>query len=579
MKHYYLLKLLIVPLLLLVGLPTAGRLSAQTDPATVKFSISAAEGQGATVKFTAYYTGADWSMVYINTGGTMPSGKMLTIIAQPMAGYTIDKWVVNGREMNRLDLLYNQTKYEPFVKEDLDIVVYTKKAPETPEYEVRFFAAEGSEEKVTFEATANGNPIQDGALVQEGSKVVIKALPAPGCTVLNWMASPYDLQYTSNGKESVTINSLNTNARFKVDLEGDPLPVQSTLNFAVAAGEGTLKAVDAETATRYVTGAKVNKGTSIRFTAEPKEGWEVYRWTKNNETIAPEFLETDGKEFVHVVTAQDVTVKVYFKQVGQDPLPETFVVNYSVKEGQESMGAVKLTDKATGDEIPSGQSVPEGTTLLLTVTPNKDYEPSSVKINDVELLQDMTRTQDNAYTYEIADLTGALDIVVAFNATAPQVKSYKVTFTASEGGSLKATVDGNAINSGDSVEEGKEVLFTAVPASSEWVVEKWTVNVVETQSDKATFAVTVKGDTKVQVTFKKLTPVQHVQPAAPLGAYIAGGRLVVTGLSKAAPVEMIAITGQTVRAQVTATGFGVSDLANGIYLVKVAGSVFKVIKR
>ena len=56
----------------------------------------------------------------------------------------------------------------------------------------------------------------------------------------------------------------------------------------------------------------------------------------------------------------------------------------------------------------------------------------------------------------------------------PEAPKYTITFGVGSGlGTLKAEVDGNEITTGDSVEQGKSVVFTAEPAP-DYVVEQWT---------------------------------------------------------------------------------------------------------
>ena len=81
------------------------------------------------------------------------------------------------------------------------------------------------------------------------------------------------------------------------------------------------------------------------------------------------------------------------------------------------------------------------------------------------------------------------------------VPKHTVTFSVEGGhGTLKATVDGNEINSGDSVEQGKSVVFTAEPAEG-YVLEQWTnagTAITEAGTDKTyTHSVTTNADIKV----------------------------------------------------------------------------------
>ena len=84
----------------------------------------------------------------------------------------------------------------------------------------------------------------------------------------------------------------------------------------------------------------------------------------------------------------------------------------------------------------------------------------------------------------------------------PEAPKYTITFGVGSGlGTLKAEVDGKEINSGDSVEQGKSVVFTAEPDSG-YVLEQWTntgLAITEAGTDKTyTHSVTANADIKVK---------------------------------------------------------------------------------
>ena len=85
----------------------------------------------------------------------------------------------------------------------------------------------------------------------------------------------------------------------------------------------------------------------------------------------------------------------------------------------------------------------------------------------------------------------------------PQLPKYTITFgvESGTGGTLKAQVDGNEIHTGDSVEQGKTLVFTAKPAP-DYVVEQWTKGgtvIGEAGTDTSyTYAVTADADIKVK---------------------------------------------------------------------------------
>lgn len=84
-----------------------------------------------------------------------------------------------------------------------------------------------------------------------------------------------------------------------------------------------------------------------------------------------------------------------------------------------------------------------------------------------------------------------------------ETASYKVKFTAGTNGTIAATVDGEAITSGDEVEEGKTVVFTATP-STNFEVNNWNGkskdSLVETGTNEV--SIEVGGAVEVSVSFK-----------------------------------------------------------------------------
>ena len=85
-------------------------------------------------------------------------------------------------------------------------------------------------------------------------------------------------------------------------------------------------------------------------------------------------------------------------------------------------------------------------------------------------------------------------------------QSFAVTFSAGSNGSLKATVDGVAITSGDNVVAGKVIEFTATPSSG-YVVDNWSGDsaggLTDLGNGKASIEVTEA--VKVTVSFKSST--------------------------------------------------------------------------
>lgn len=81
--------------------------------------------------------------------------------------------------------------------------------------------------------------------------------------------------------------------------------------------------------------------------------------------------------------------------------------------------------------------------------------------------------------------------------------SFKVTYNATENGSVTATVDGKDFTSGGSVEEGKTVIFTATPDAG-YKVASWS-GAVQDAAEPNRASLVVRKDAEVSVTFMAKT--------------------------------------------------------------------------
>ena len=98
----------------------------------------------------------------------------------------------------------------------------------------------------------------------------------------------------------------------------------------------------------------------------------------------------------------------------------------------------------------------------------------------------------------------------------PIQSSYKVIFHVKGGnGTLEATDDSTVISSGDDVQQGKNIVFTAKPNSG-YSVKKWKENNIIISGNKTIYSITnLSGPLDVTVKFEKIKT-QPVKPAKPL---------------------------------------------------------------
>ena len=134
----------------------------------------------------------------------------------------------------------------------------------------------------------------------------------------------------------------------------------------------------------------------------------------------------------------------------------THTVTFSVAGGTGT-----LTAKVDSRDIQSGDGVEQGKTVIFTANPAEGWEVEGWTFNG--------NAANGTSTSASLIVNESKIVTVKFKKT-----TYKVTFSVDgANGTLKATVEGSEIHSGDDVEKGKTVYFTAIPYLG-WELDIWT---------------------------------------------------------------------------------------------------------
>ena len=271
-----------------------------------------------------------------------------------------------------------------------------------------------------------------------------------------------------------------------------PAAVYYTVTLQVSGAEGgTLKAMinNKPVETGSETNIPVLSGTKITMTARPREGYNIGAWTGT--TVGT------GAATAEIVITKDssVTVKFIKKPAGGgSPNPSTpnqtqeYTVTFSVKDNTGGT----LTATANGKTLTNNEKVKAGTKVRFIATP-KTADGYAV----------------GAWTgIDAAAGTGAVELIITqdVNVTVAFVKITRygtITFGASEGGSISATVkigeNTEELQSGGTAPYGSTVTFTAVPNDG-YVFDRWE-GLTDTPSEETT-TYTVTGDRYVKAYFK-----------------------------------------------------------------------------
>jgi hypothetical protein len=197
----------------------------------------------------------------------------------------------------------------------------------------------------------------------------------------------------------------------------------------------------------------IEEGSDIIFTATPNTDYQVAEWYVNG---SPQSV-TD-EQFTYSILQENINVSVEFEEIPA----ATYTVTFNVDGGNGSLVA-----EVGGTQIYSGDDVEEGSDIVFTATPDNNYEVFDWYVNGSP--QSVTNEQ---FTY--SDLQENINVTVEFEEI--PAATYTVTFNVDGGnGSLMAEVGGTQIYSGDDVEEGSDIVFTATPDNNYEVFE-WYVN-------------------------------------------------------------------------------------------------------
>lgn len=326
--------------------------------------------------------------------------------------------------------------------------------------------------------------------------------------------------------------------------------------FSVWNDYGTLEAT--VNGVEIFSGNAVANGSTVVFTAMPDEGYMVGAWYLNSDLIS------DFTDLTLVVEdlSESINVGVEFVEI-----PEGYhLVTYSVLGGNGT-----LTATVDEDAIASGEAVEEGSDVVFTAEPTEGYRVKAWTLNG-SLVDDLTEE-----TFTVEGIDENIHVTVEFE-WIPVF--YTVTFSVVEAGgtpngTLTASVGGAAIDSGNEVLEGENVVFTATPSEG-FIVKEWKLNNVVVDGHTAlTYTVTnLMDDVDVKVEFD--IEVSAIAPSlAQLRAYPNpfSNHISITDANKVNRVIITNLIGQQVM-NVTLNGqetINTSQLNSGVYLVTFEG--------
>lgn len=511
--------------------------------------VSLGETAGATLKAT--YKGT----TDVFSGGEVESGKTLVvtaILAEPEK-YIVSHW--EDAEYNTIPSTNGKTEIEYTVTKPATLKVVLKEK-EANLCKVTVKEVKGATIKV--ETTEGGTPSAAG--VAQGTALVVKVQVTDNNQQLSKvMAGEQELTADAEGKYSFTIEKdtevtvvLTPKQKHTVTLATNPVE------------GGKLNTKDPIT-------APVLHGTKIYLYADPAEGYKFVSLSDGTNPITEIQIDGDNRYFVYTVMG-DVTLTATFQKKEEE------IQLYKVIVPEVAGATITLTDEA-GKPVPA-EGVKKNSKVFVKVeVTDNTKEVESVKANTTPL----TANEEGKYPVTVESET-TITVVLKDKVSEP-ITEYTITFSTNDdkmgtivGKSGTLLFDLKPIKSGDKVAFTKQVSFTAT-ANEGYEIEKWEVDgkIEGKYEKKTTIAIKfTEGATHTVKVYFKIKTDTSVEQAAVATVHLAAGNLVIEGFQAPQAVvynmlgEVVCTTNQTV------VDFG--NMPKGIYLVRVNGKVFKVVK-
>ena len=418
------------------------------DKVTYGFKEDSADAAAHKAKLSAAFTPNVGTATDFTSGSTPTTDGSITFTVSDLDnGYEVEGWYVDGSKQSGETGTTFTHKVTYNVGMDVQVKIVRKS------YTVDFSATNG-----TVTAQANNAPLATGNSVVGDTSVTFTAAPqsATGYTFDGW---------TVNGKTSEEQNetlTLEITKNTTVSAEYTLNTVSYAVNCGVTSENGTLTAKNG--GKTFDSSAKQPAGSTIIFTAQPKDGYQVKGWyTAADGTTAITGTTSEQNEYTITSLTDEATVYVAF-----EPIP-----TYDITISTTGLGHVTATVNGTDADITNGKlTVSRHADVVLTAVPNDNQHLTGWTLDG--------KTKGNSsLSLTLDDVTDGHTVKADFAAsqlvTLKTVCGANGTLTAQAGyGDALQTIDASS-TSGIQVAKGKKVVLTVTPGT-DYMVEKWTVN-------------------------------------------------------------------------------------------------------
>lgn len=432
----------------------------------------------------------------INSGTKITQGSKVTFTAEPEEGYIVSGWKVDGKTYKWQDKdedYLGTTLVLEDISKDENVIVSFKKS--TASYKVITSVADEdgktdtSLAKVTAINAETKEAVTDLTSIKEGTTLTFTASVADKTNhmVKLWQTSKdgktWEDAALSGGSNTFTLYNISENLYIRPVIT---IAQKYSLRYKVVLDDGkpgetivTDKKIAELTATS--NGQEIASGEShsayipVEFALSLNNDYYVTGWSKN--VKAGEDLSAASLDALDSNTEVVVTIK-------EKPV---VTIPSGISNGTLT---VIYKDAANKDiSVSNGDHVPNGTQLLVTLTPEKGYvvdeDALGASVEAEYTDEDKSGNTTDTKSYKVENVIANVTVKGAFKALGTHKVTYEPVIASGESanGTLTAKADRkqmdiykiDKLTTGEKVYEGSTLTFTAAP-DQDYSVQEWRVN-------------------------------------------------------------------------------------------------------
>lgn len=465
----------------------------------------------------------------INSGTKITQGSKVTFTAEPEEGYIVSGWKVDGKTYKWQDKdedYLGTTLVLEDISKDENVIVSFKKS--TASYKVITSVADEdgktdtSLAKVTAINAETKEAVTDLTSIKEGTTLTFTASVADKTNhmVKLWQTSKdgktWEDAALSGGSNTFTLYNISENLYIRPVIT---IAQKYSLKYKVVLDDGK----PSET---IVTDKKIAELTAT------SNGQEITSGDSHSAYIPVEFALTLNNDYYVTGWSKNVKAGEDLSAASLDALDSNTEVVVTIKEKPVvtipsgiSNGTLTVIYKDAANKdisVSNGDHVPNGTQLLVTLTPEKGYvvdeDALGASVETEYTDEDKSGNTTDTKSYKVENVIANVTVKGAFKALGTHKVTYEPVIASGESanGTLTAKADRkqmdiykiDKLTTGEKVYEGSTLTFTAAP-DQDYSVQEWRVNgkVLKEDGIKVTDSTltiaNVEKDYTVTVQFKK----------------------------------------------------------------------------